>query len=97
MTLTQYSWNYQVVVKKIIMAKKEKTETEEQKRNREVVEGIAQNIASLSRAVVSLLNGPLKKKAIIVLLAQSAQLPQNKVEEVLKALENLEADWLNKK
>lgn len=79
------------------MAKKEKTETEEQKRNREVVEGIAQNIASLSRAVVSLLNGPLKKKAIIVLLAQSAQLPQNKVEEVLKALENLEADWLNKK
>ena len=79
------------------MAKKQPVETEEQKRNREVVEGIAKNISSLCRAVVALLNGPLKKKAIIVLLAQSAQLPQNKVEEVLKAIENLETDWLNKK
>lgn len=74
--------------------KKVAVETPEQKANRELVEGIAKNITSLSRAVSSLLKGPLKKKALIILLAQSAQLPQNKVEQVLKALENLEADWL---
>ncbi len=78
------------------MAKKTIIETEEQKRNREVVEGIANNITSLCRAVNSLLKGPLKKKALVVLLAASSQLPQNKVEQVLKALEDLEADWLNK-
>lgn len=78
------------------MAKKQVIETEEQKRNREVVESIAKNIASLSRAVASLINGPLKKKALVVLLSASSQLPQNKVEQILKALEDLEADWLNK-
>lgn len=71
-------------------------ETEEQKRNREVVESIAKNLSSLSRAVASLINGPLKKKALVVLLASSSILPQNKVEAVLKALEDLEKDWLNK-
>lgn len=71
-------------------------ETEEQKRNREIVEGIANNITTLARAVASLINGPLKKKALVVLLAQSSGLPQNKVEQVLKALETLESDWLNK-
>lgn len=72
-------------------------ETPEQKAYREMVEGIAVNISALAKAVKNLLNGPLKKKALVVLLAQSSQLPQNKVEEVLKALENLESDWLNKK
>lgn len=71
-----------------------KTETDEAKRNREVIEGIANNIASLSRAVAALLNGPLKKRALIVLLASSARMPQGQIEEVLKALENLEKDWL---
>ena len=71
-------------------------ETEEQKRNREMVESIGKNIASLAKAVQSLLNGPLKKRALVVLLASSSQLSQEKVEVVLKALENLEADWLNK-
>jgi hypothetical protein len=78
------------------MAKKPIEETSEQRANREIVEGIARNILTLSRAVASLLNGPLKKKALVVLLAQSSQLPQSKVEAVLKALETLEADWLNK-
>lgn len=78
------------------MAKKQVTETAEQKANREIVEGIAKNITTLARAVASLINGPLKKKALVVLLAQSSQLPQNKVEQVLKALETLESDWLNK-
>lgn len=70
-------------------------ETEEQKRNREIVESIAKNITSLARAVQSLVNGPLKKRALIVLLAASSQLPQTKVEQVLKALEELESEWLN--
>lgn len=78
------------------MAAKKTEETEEQRRNREIVESIAKNISTLARAVASLLNGPLKKKALVVLLAASSRLPQNKVEEVLKALEDLEADWLNK-
>lgn len=77
--------------------RKVQVETPEQKTNRELVESIAGNIVSLSKAVASLINGPLKKKALVVLLASSSGLPQNKVEEVLKALENLEADWLNKR
>lgn len=74
-----------------------KQETLEQKEYRELVEKIAGNIASLAKAVSSLLNGPLKKKALVVLLASSARLPQTTVEAVLKALEDLEGDWLNKK
>lgn len=72
-------------------------ETEEQKRNREIVESIAGNIASLAKAVKNLLNGSLNKKALLVLLSSSSCLKQHQVESVLKALENLEADWLNKK
>lgn len=76
------------------MAKQTKPETPEQKAMREAAEAIAKNLTSLARAVESLLKGPLKKKALVVLLAQSSQLPQNKVEQVLKALETLESDWL---
>lgn len=79
------------------MAKKEIIETEEQRRNREIIESIAGNISSLCHAVKKLLNGPLNRRALVVLLAQSSQLPQNKVEQVLKAIENLDSDWLNKK
>lgn len=81
------------------MAKKiiKREETPEQKAYREVVEQIAGNIAALAQAVSSLLNGPLKKKALLVLLAQSSGLSQERVGFVLKALEDLEADWLNKK
>lgn len=71
-------------------------ETEEQKRNREIVESIAGGITSLARAVKSLLNGPLNKNALVILLASSSTLSQEKVKQVLKALEDLEADWLNK-
>lgn len=62
--------------------------------NKMMIEAIAVNIANLASSVKSLLNGPLKKKAIVILLAQSSQLPQIQVEKVLKALEDLEADWL---
>lgn len=71
-------------------------ETEEQKNQRLAVESIATNIASLSKAVASLLNGPLKKRALVVLLASSSNISQEKVSQVLTALADLEKDWLNK-
>jgi hypothetical protein len=81
------------------MAKKNPVtvETEEQKRNREIVEQIAGNVAALAKAVTALLNGSLKRNAIIILLASSSKLPQWQVEAVLKALESMEKDWLNGK
>lgn len=79
------------------MSKKQIVETEEQKAYRETVERIAGNIASLAKAVSSLLNGPLKKRALIILLASSSGQSQHAVESVLKALEQMESDWLNKK
>lgn len=72
-------------------------ESPEQKANRELIESIAGNITSLAKAVSSLINGPLKRRALVVLLASSSGLPQAKVEQVLKALEDLESDWLNRK
>ena len=79
------------------MAKKNiVTETPAQKAYREMVEKIAGNIAALAKAVSSLLNGPLKKRALVILLASSARMSQADVEKVLKALEELEKDWLNK-
>lgn len=71
-------------------------ETEEQKRNREMVESIANNIASLTKAVESLLNGPLKRRALVILLANSSGQTQLAVEQILKALESMRGDWLNK-
>ncbi len=73
-----------------------KIETNEEKEYREMVEKIAGNIAMLAKAVKSLVNGPLKKRALILLLASSSGQSQNTVTSVLKALEDLEADWLNK-
>ena len=79
------------------MSKKQSVETPEQKAYRETIEQIAGNIASLAKAVSSLLNGPLKKRSLVILLASSSGCSQRQVEDVLKALENLESDWLNKK
>ncbi len=77
------------------MSKKiNKPETPQEKQYRETVETIAGNIASLSKAVVALLNGPLKKRAIVKLLASSSGQPESRVEDILKAIESLEADWL---
>lgn len=73
---------------------KKQIETEEQKRNRETVESIARNIATLARAVNSLLAGPLKKRALLVLLASSAGMSQQAVGQVLEALASMEKDWL---
>lgn len=74
------------------MAKKE---TPEEKANREMVEGIATNIARLSREVTALLGGRVKEKTIIILLSHSTQLPQSTIKQVLEAITNLEANYLN--
>jgi hypothetical protein len=73
-------------------------ETDLQKRdreNQELVEGIAQNISALASAADALLNGKLKRKAIVILLAHSCNLPQRQVDAVLTALMDLRKDWIN--
>ena len=71
-------------------------ETPEQKAYRETVEKIAGNIANLAKSVAGLLNGPLKRRALITLLASSSGQNKYTVEKILTALEDLEKDWLNK-
>ncbi len=78
------------------MPKKIEPETEDQKQNREMVEKIAGNIVKLAQAVQAFLGGPLKKKALIILLAHSSGQKKYAVEQVLKALETMDVDWLNK-
>lgn len=70
-------------------------ETPEQKQYRETVEKIANNIAALAKAVDALLHGPLKRKALLVLLANSSGQTQGAVDAVLKALSDMQKDWLN--
>lgn len=74
--------------------KKSKVESPEEKKNREMVETIANNIANLSDAVVALLGGPLKKAAICKLLAASSGNSERVVSEVLRSLETMKSDWL---
>lgn len=78
------------------MTKKQNIETPEQKQYRETVEKIAGNIVMLSKAVSALLNGPLKKRTLVILLASSSGQSQHSVEQILKALEEMESTWLNK-
>lgn len=78
------------------MARKNE-ETPEQKQMREATEKIALNIQSLADGVRALIKGPLNRRALVLLLASSSSVPQNKVGDVLKALETLDIDWLNKK
>lgn len=73
-----------------------KKETPEEKANREMIEGIAINIARLSREVKALLGGRVKEKTIVVLLSHSTQLPQNTIKLVLAGLVDLEKNYLNK-
>ena len=73
---------------------KNQTETEEQKKAKEVVEDIAVNIAKLARQVGALLGGRLKRETIVILLANSTRLPKWQIESVLKALVDLEKNYL---
>lgn len=69
-------------------------ETEQQKKDREMIQAIANNIAALSRAVAALLGGPLKKKALLILLANASGQSQSTVDKVITALAEMEKDWL---
>jgi len=69
-------------------------ETEEQKKNREMIEDIAVNITQLSRQVSALLTGRLKRKSLVILLSHSAKMSQYQVESVLTAITNLEKDHI---
>lgn len=74
--------------------KKQIQETPQEKAYRENIEQIAGNISKLARGVASLLGGPMNRRALIVLLSNSSGQKQHVVEDVLKALEDLEKDWL---
>lgn len=69
-------------------------ETPEQKKARETVEEIATTIAKLSRSVSAILEGRLKKQAVVVLLVHSTRMQHGQVEAVLDALTGMEAKWL---
>ncbi len=71
-------------------------ESEEDKKYRQTVDTIASNIMRLTQPVQAMINGPLKRRALVVLLASSSGETQRSVESVLKALEDLHKDWLNK-
>lgn len=70
-------------------------ETPEQKQQREMVESIAKNLNNLANSVKNLVNGPLKKKTILILLAHSTGLSQRDIDSVLSALVTLPRDFLN--
>jgi hypothetical protein len=71
-----------------------KTETPEEKKERETAENIAESLEKLSRSVEALLKGPLNRKALHILLAAASGMSRSEVERVLTALENLRKDYL---
>lgn len=78
------------------MAKEnKKIETPEQKQQREMTESIARNLEALAKNVSALINGPLKKKTILILLAHSSGLSQRDIDRVLTSLQTLPKDFLN--
>lgn len=73
---------------------KKQPESEEAKKEREMVEEIASNIAKLGRQVTAILDGRLKQQSVVILLAHSAKLPQYIVEKVLDAIKDMEKNHL---
>lgn len=71
-----------------------KQETPEEKKARETVETIAQEISKLSRQVGAILQGRMKRESIVLLLAHTCRLPKTDVEAVLSAIENMEKKHL---
>jgi hypothetical protein len=67
---------------------------EEQKQQKEMISTIAESITAISDSVAALLDGKLKEKTIIILLAHSTKLPKSTVREVLYAIHNMETDYL---
>lgn len=70
-------------------------ETPEQKQQRVMTETIAKNLSSLADNVKALVNGPLKKKTLLILLAHTTGLSQRDIDSVLSALQTLPKDFLN--
>ncbi len=75
------------------MAKK--NETPEEKQYRETVEKIAENIQKLVKAVNSMINGPLNRDALLLLIAAGSGQPKGVVNDVLNSIEQMEKKWLN--
>lgn len=71
-----------------------KNETEEEKKAREMVEEIAENIRKLARGVRAIVGGSLKEEAVVTLLVHATKLPKYNVEKVLKALKELDRSTL---
>ncbi len=70
-------------------------ETPEQKQQRAMTETIAKNLSNLADSVKALVNGPLKKKTLLILLAHTTGLSQRDIDSVLGALQTLPKDFLN--
>jgi len=68
-----------------------------EKTNEEFIQEIAENISRLAGSVQVLLEGKLKKRAIVLLLVDSSGLPQYQVSNLLDSIANLENDWIKKK
>ena len=62
----------------------------------EPVEVIAQAIQDMSRACQKLLNGRLKREAIVALIHDKSGIAKRTIEYVLNNLEQLEHTWLRK-
>lgn len=58
-------------------------------------EVIAKSIGELAKSVRALINGPLNRKALVLLLASSSGQNRQAVENMLMAIERLDSDWLN--
>lgn len=69
-------------------------QTDDEKKYQAMVEEIACNIAKLSRQVATILDGRMKKKSIVLLLAHSTNLPQRTVSDVLDAIVDFEKTHL---
>jgi predicted DNA-binding ArsR family transcriptional regulator len=60
------------------------------------VEIMAQAIIDLSNAAKKLLNGKLKREAIITLIKDKTGIEKHRITSVLDELENLEKTWCQK-
>jgi len=71
-----------------------KKETPEEKEYRESVEKIATNIQALATAVQSVVKGPLKRKTLLVLLANSSGYSQTAVGAIIDSMASMDKDFL---
>ena len=75
------------------MVKKTEDQLSEAEREAQEKQTLAENIASISKAMESLLDSGLNEKAIVVLLKHRTGLTQASIRAVLDGLEDLEEDY----